>query len=138
MACGERVLRKIAQSEKAFSKLKEINKLENQLEKEILYEVAAKRFEYTFESLWKTVKLFLQEQKGIECNSPMDCFKWIYKSMNLSSAYEDKIPKTVRFRNELVHIYDYETAEFIYYNLEEIVIPLFEEILDKIKSECKK
>ncbi|WP_297456534.1 nucleotidyltransferase substrate binding protein [Persephonella sp.] len=137
MACGERVLRKLTQSEKAFEKLKEIESLADELEKEILYEVSAKRFEYTFESLWKTIKVFLEEEKGIGCNSPMDCFKQFYKTMNLDEQYEDKIPKTVRFRNEIVHIYDYETAEFIYHNLEDIVVPLFGEIIDKIRNYCQ-
>ncbi len=138
MACGERVSKKLTQSEKAFQKLKEIRDLADELEDEILYEVSAKRFEYTFESLWKTIKVFLEEQKGIECNSPMDCFKQFYRTMNLDEKYEDKIPKTVRFRNEIVHLYDYETAEFIYENLEHVVVPLFEEIINKMKDFCQK
>ena len=138
MACGERVSKKLTQSEKAFQKLKGIRDLADELEDEILYEVSAKRFEYTFESLWKTIKVFLEEQKGIECNSPMDCFKQFYKTMNLDEKYEDKIPKTVRFRNEIVRLYDYETAEFIYENLEHIVTPLFEEMINKVKNYCQK
>jgi len=59
-------------------KLKEIENYEGKLEKEILYEVAAKRFEYTYESLWKLLRLYLLELKGLECNSPMDCFKTFY------------------------------------------------------------
>jgi nucleotidyltransferase substrate binding protein (TIGR01987 family) len=138
MACGERVLKKLDQSKKAFGKLKEIDKLKEKLEDEILYEVSAKRFEYTFESLWKTIKTFLINEKGIECNSPMDCFKQFYKVMELPERFEEKIPKAVRFRNEIVHIYDYHRAEFIYNNLEQIVIPLFEEIIKKIDNYCSK
>ena len=137
MACGERILKKLTQTEKTFRKLKEIESLTDELKDEILYEVSAKRFEYTFESLWKTVKVFLEEEKGIICNSPMDCFKQFYKTMNLDEKFEDKIPKTVRFRNEIMHIYDYETAEFIYKNLENNVIPLFEEIIVNIKNYCQ-
>ncbi len=121
MACGKRILKKLNQTEKAFRKLKGIESLTDELDDEILYEVSAKRFEYTFESLWKTVL----EEKGIISSSPMDCFKQFYKTMNLDEKFEDKIPKTVKFRNEIVHIYDYETAEFIYKNLENNVIPHF-------------
>ncbi len=112
--------------------------MKEHLEEEILYGISAKRFEYTFESLWKTIKAFLIEEKRIECNSPMDCFKQFYKIMKLSENFEEKIPKTVRFRNEIVHIYDYDKAEFIYNKLENIVIPLFDEILKKMNDYCSK
>ncbi len=95
----------------------------DELKDEILYEVSAKRFEYTFESLWKTLKVFLEEEKGIISNSPMDCFKQFYKTMNLDEKFEDKILKSVRFCDEIVHIHDYETAEFIYKNPENNVFP---------------
>ncbi|WP_274542096.1 hypothetical protein [Hydrogenivirga caldilitoris] len=39
--------------------LKEVPALEGSLEKKILYEVSAKRFEYNYEVLWKTARLFL-------------------------------------------------------------------------------
>ncbi len=73
MACGERVLKKLDQARRAFEKLKAVPDL--RVEREILYEISAKRFEYTYEVLWKAVRLFLLEEKGLECNSPMDCFK---------------------------------------------------------------
>ncbi len=140
MACGERVLKKINQPKKAFNKLIEIDKLKDQLEEEILYEVSAKRFEYTFESLWKALKIFLIEEKGVECNTSMDCFKQFYKAMNLPEEFGEKIPKTVRFRNEIAYIYDYNKAEFIYNNnnLESTVIPLFKEIIKSIDNYCSK
>jgi len=80
MACGERLLKKLDQTERAFMNLREVPALENSLEKKILYEVSAKRFEYTYEVLWKTARLFLLEQKGVECNTPMDCFKGLYSA----------------------------------------------------------
>ncbi len=78
MACGERVSKKLAQTERALKKLKELGGLESELDREILHEVAAKRFEYTYESLWKTARLFLLENKGLECNSPRRPFQIAY------------------------------------------------------------
>ncbi len=134
MAYRERFLKKLNQTKRAFEKLKEIENLKDELEEEILYEVAAKRFEYTFEILWKTLKLYLQEQ-GIECNSPLRCFKEFYKISKLNPKYEEDIPKIIRLRNEVVHIYDFQTAKFIYDNLEKVVIPVFQEILNKLRQE---
>jgi len=71
--------------------------MKEQLQGEILYEIAAKRFEYTFETLWKAARYFLLEQKGIECNSPMDCFKALYKVGLLNESLSHLIPKIVRF-----------------------------------------
>ena len=84
MACGERVLKKLDQARRAFEKLKAVPDL--RVEREILYEVSAKRFEYTYEVLWKTVRLFLLEEKGLECNSPMDCFKALLLNTYLSGS----------------------------------------------------
>ncbi len=63
MACGERLLKKLAQTEKALDKLEQVKDLKERLEEEILYEVCIKRSESTFETSWKTVRLFLLEQK---------------------------------------------------------------------------
>lgn len=134
MAYRERFLKKLNQTKRAFEKLKEIENLKDELDEEILYEVAAKRFEYTFETLWKTLKLYLQKQ-GIECNSPLRCFKEFYKISKLNPKYEEDIPKIIRLRNEVVHIYDFQTAKFIYDNLEKVVIPVFQEILNKLRQE---
>ncbi|EDP74087.1 HI0074 family nucleotidyltransferase substrate-binding subunit [Hydrogenivirga sp. 128-5-R1-1] len=134
MAYRERFLKKLDQTKRAFEKLKEIENLKDELDEEILYEVAAKRFEYTFETLWKTLKLYLQKQ-GIECNSPLRCFKEFYKIAKLNPKYEEHVPKIIRLRNEVVHIYDFQTAKFIYDNLEKVVIPVFQEILNKLRQE---
>ena len=61
MACEEKLKKKIFDLRKAYTKLKNIKNLS--LGKEILFEVAAKRFEYTYEILWRSLKLFLLELK---------------------------------------------------------------------------
>ncbi len=133
MAYRDKFLKKLDQTERALKKLKEIKTLKGKLDEEILYEVSAKRFEYTFEVLWKTIKLFLSEE-GIDCNSPLECFKQFYKVVKLEEKYGKYIPKVVRFRNEIVHIYNFDTAKFIYENLEEYVIPLFDEIVKNLRN----
>ncbi len=51
MAYRNRFLKKLDQTERALKKLKEIKTLKDKLDEEALYEVSAKRFEYTFEVL---------------------------------------------------------------------------------------
>ena len=137
MECSQRLLRKLRQTLRAFNRLKEIKNYEGYLEREILYEVAAKRFEYTFESLWKLLRLYLLELKGLECNSPMDCFKTFYQLGVLGEKEGKLIPKVVRKRNEIVHIYDFLLAEDIYRFILSEVIPLFEKILKVVEKDCE-
>lgn len=131
MACGERLLKKLDQSEKALKKLDQIKSLEDRLEEEILYEVCVKRFEYTFESLWKTIRLFLLERKGLECNSPMDCLKGFYAVGLIEKELAENIPKVVRLRNEVVHIYDFSLAKQAYIHINSMALPLFKVIIEK-------
>ena len=65
----EKFRRTLGKFEEALESLKEWG-----IPEELLAEVVTKRFEYTFESIWKTVKEYLRFQ-GIECNSPRSCFK---------------------------------------------------------------
>lgn len=138
MACGERLLKKLAQTERALGKLEQVKDLKERLEEEILYEVCVKRFEYTFETSWKTVRLFLLERKGLECNSPMDCFKSFYSVGMLEKSFGYDIPRVVRLRNEVVHIYDFSLAEKAYISIMETALPLLRAVVRKIREECRK
>lgn len=137
MECSPRLKKKLQQTLKAFKRLREIEDYEGKLEKEILYEVAAKRFEYTYESLWKLLRLYLLELKGLECNSPMDCFKTFYQIGVLGEQEGALLPKVVRKRNEIVHIYDFELAEDVYDFIVRRAVPLFEKILKVVEKDCK-
>ena len=137
MECSQRLIKKLQQTLRAFNRLKEVKNYEGQLEKEILYEVAAKRFEYTFESLWKILRLYLLELKGLECNSPMDCFKTFYQLGVLNEKERKLIPRVVRKQNEIAHIYDFLLAEDIYRFILSEVIPIFDKILKVVEKDCK-
>lgn len=112
MAYSEKLKQKLANLERAFSKLHESQFFTYDFQ--INAEVAAKRFEYTFETLWKTLKLYLSEKKGLECNSPMDCLKSAYQVGLIPDNYEQDFIAMVRKRNDIVHIYNEPVAEEIY------------------------
>lgn len=76
-----------------------------------------KRFEFTFELAWKTIKLALKFNKKIETNNPRDALreafraKWI-EDWNVWEALLDA-------RNEIVHLYDEGEAKKTYFLIKE-------------------
>ncbi len=69
------------------------------------------RFEFTFELLWKTAKIFL-EYEGFRCAGPRSCLKegarrgFLFDGEILLDMLED--------RNKTAHIYNEETAKEIF------------------------
>ncbi len=131
MAYSKKLQRKIENLEKAFSNLHESQFFDYEFQ--IKAEVVTKRFEYTFEALWKTLKLFLSQEKGLECYSPMDCFKSAYQVGMIPDEHEQDFIKMVRKRNEIVHIYNEPVAYEIY----NFIVPRFIEAVRTVVDELK-
>jgi nucleotidyltransferase substrate binding protein (TIGR01987 family) len=68
----ERLKRALEQCERAAGTLISILR---EKETEIVRDATIQRFEYTFEAVWKTLKLYLKEQEGIVAGSPKECFR---------------------------------------------------------------
>ncbi len=115
MAYSEKLKKKVKYLQKTFNKLKECK--EFKFEHVINVELSDKRFEYTYEILWRTIKLFLLEEKGLECYSPMDCFKLAFQVKLIPDNLELTFVQMVRSRNDIVHIYNDEVADEIYNNI---------------------
>lgn len=116
MAESEKLKRTFEKFEKAFEKFKEITRAEHlfgSLDHDLKVEVGTKRFEYTFESMWKTLKEYLRKE-GIECSTPLKCFKEAFKAGIVEEQYESLFPEMIEKRNLIVHVYDGEQAEKIY------------------------
>jgi nucleotidyltransferase substrate binding protein (TIGR01987 family) len=64
------------QYQKTLSRFEEILKKEKN---EIIRDSAIKRFEFTFDLAWKTIKAYLEEKKGISCFSPKECFREAFR-----------------------------------------------------------
>ena len=93
------------------------------------------RFEFTFELLWKTLRLFLRD-KGLDAKSPKDSLKeafrmgWIKDEETFSQMLED--------RNLTSHFYKEEKAKEIFIRIKDKyvaalhnVVVALGEILDK-------
>ncbi|OGU16095.1 MAG: hypothetical protein A2X61_13365 [Ignavibacteria bacterium GWB2_35_12] len=133
MTFSEKYLKRLAIFEKALKKFQ--NLLSLNLELNILIEVASKRFEYTFETMWKVLKLYLSEIKGIECNSPMDCIKAAYQNELIPERYEQDFIEMVKLKNEIVHIYNDEIALKIYHQIIPEYINAMTVVYENLKKE---
>ncbi len=89
------------------------------------------RFEFTFELLWKTFKIYLENQ-GIITRSPRESFKEAFR-INLIED-EELFLDMLKDRNDTTHIYDKETAESIFNRIKSNYIPAIKRVLKKISE----
>jgi nucleotidyltransferase substrate binding protein (TIGR01987 family) len=100
---------------------------EDELEKDGVIQ----RFEFTFELLWKALKIFLQDS-GIETKTPKESLKegfrigWLKEEEVFLDMLED--------RKKTSHIYDRETSEEIFERIKKTYIRAIEEVLDKLRE----
>ncbi len=134
----EKYTRAYEKFKKAFAKFREV--IENPALPEIfkedfIVEITTKRFEYTYESLWKAVKEFLR-LRGIECNSSKSCFRAIIKEAIIPENLEQILFEMILLRNSLVHIYDETQAKSIYERIKDKkIIEAFSIILNSLEKE---
>ena len=114
--------------EDAFVKLKEgVEEAKEELEKDGVIQ----RFEFTFELLWKTLKIFLKNS-GIEANTPKDSLKeafkigWLVEEQSFLNMLED--------RNKTSHIYDEKTSGEIFERVKNTYLQSIEEVLNQLRK----
>ncbi len=75
------------------------------------------KFEFSIELLWKTVKAYLFEKKGIDEIAPKSIIKAFYQSENLASNDYEKLLSMIDDRNLLSHVYSEKDFLEIYSHL---------------------
>ena len=80
-------------------------------------DAAIQRFEYSFESLWKALRVYLAEQEGIVCNSPKSCLRESLRTGLLSCEETETCLTMVDDRNLTSHTYIEELADAIFRRL---------------------
>ena len=118
----------IKQFEKAVRRLEEVL---NMSETDVIRDSAIQRFEFTLDISWKMLKALLEEEKGIICVSPKECFREAYRQGVVN--YDEDWIKFVDMRNETVHTYNEDNAERIYSQLPN-ALSHFKELLKFIKN----
>ena len=100
---------------------------------DISRDAAIQRYEFSFELLWKTVKVFLKENEGVECNSPKSCFRESRNHIGLTPKEIELCMKMTADRNVSVHVYSEKLAKALFNRLKPYL-----EIADKIRGEISK
>ena len=80
----------------------------------IVRDAAIQRFEYSFESLWKLLKTYLDVQEGVICNSSKRCFREALKVELLTVRETETCLKMTDDCNLTSHTYLEPVAEAIY------------------------
>jgi nucleotidyltransferase substrate binding protein (TIGR01987 family) len=120
----------IKTAEKALSTLQEITSTSYS---RIVRDAAIKRFEYTFEVIWKLTKTYLEKNEGIIANSPKSCFKEAFKVSLIDEKESILALEMTDDRNMTSHIYHEELAEDIYKKIKQYFV-LMNRIFNTIKS----
>lgn len=99
----------------------------------IIRDGVIQRFEFTCELAWKTTREFLLEQNFTELNSPKATMRqaFAYGLIDEEAAWIDLL----NARNQTSHIYDDATAQQISDRISRQYIILFEQLLQKLKTE---
>jgi len=92
---------------------------------------AIQRFEFCLDLTWKTLKTYLEDNKGIIVKSPKECFRVAYQQ-NLID-YDLKWLELVDLRNETVHTYNEDFADLVYSKLPE-ALNLFQSLSTILKT----
>ncbi len=122
----------------AYNSLKEMIEFGNtaniSLEKfdEALRDSIIKKFEYTFELSWKTIKAYLEEEGYEEMSSPRKVLKQAFESNII--ADEEVWSNMLEARNSTAHTYDEEKA--IYYEdvIKNKYIKMLYELIKKLNE----
>mgnify|MGYP001331178689 CR=1 FL=1 len=105
-----------------------------QPESELIRDATIQRFEFTFEVVWKTLKLYLERQ-GHECGGPRPTLKKAFAENLIPTPEEADIwLQMLEDRNLTSHAYDEALANRIYQHIVHDYAPLLGGMADKIQS----
>ncbi len=121
---------KLIQLESALKKFEEVLKCPYS---EIARDAAIQRFQFTYELLSKTIKVYLSEIEKIQVSSPRSCFREIKNIIKLSDEEIETCLRMADDRNMSVHIYSEELAQQLYDRLH-TYYTLSKKIYDKLSS----
>ncbi|MCK5491875.1 MAG: HI0074 family nucleotidyltransferase substrate-binding subunit [Candidatus Omnitrophica bacterium] len=119
----------------AFTKLeKAVGSLKEGTDKakdELGVDGVIQRFEFNFELLWKTLKIFLYE-KGIDARTPRDVFKEAFKLEWLKN--EDTFLNMLEDRNKTSHIYDKQVSREIFTRIKNEYVLALKGVLETLRT----
>ncbi|MFC1613605.1 HI0074 family nucleotidyltransferase substrate-binding subunit, partial [Patescibacteria group bacterium] len=92
-----------------------------------------KRFEYCFESCWKTSKVFLNDKFGVEVFSPKKCFRELRRNGLITDEETEMFLEMTDNRNEIIHTYNESFSDEIYDKISDRYYELLKGIYNILK-----
>ena len=129
MAPDKEIQSLFGQFKEAHSRLKEAINMEG--ESDIKRDAVIKRFEFTYELLWKTYKKIARLEK-LDYFNPKACFQFAFRSGLIKD--EQLFLEIIDARNKITHVYSEEEAKKIYNFIKQKVIYAFDEASKKVKE----
>ncbi len=102
---------------RALATLEEV--IGNENPDDITRDAAIQRFEYTFETTWKTAQAYLREREFVQAASPRAVIRESFKVGLLTEDAARRALAMAGDRNLTVHTYDENLAQQIYARLPE-------------------
>ncbi len=125
----DEVLFSIRKLEDAFSRLKEgADSAADELDKDGVIQ----RFEFTFEPLWKTLKLFLDDQ-GILTKSPKETLQESFRFELIQN--EEIFLDMLEDRNRTSHLYNQADSLEIYERIKNRYVQEIKNLLNRLKNQ---
>lgn len=97
---------------------------------QIVKDAALQRFEFTYELMWKTLKIYLEDIHGLRAVSPRQVFKEAYSLSIIEN--EDIFLEMIQSRNLLAHTYNEDQADNIFAKLSKY-LPVIQNVLNNLK-----
>jgi len=132
MASNREIQSLFKQFKEAYSRLKEAINIKE--ESDIKRDAVIKRFEFTYELLWKTYKKIARLEK-LDYFTPKACFQFAFKSGLIED--EELFLEIIDARNKTIHVYSEEEAKKIYDFIKEKAINAFDVAEKKIEAREK-
>ncbi len=105
-----------------------------QPESDLVRDAVIKRFEFTFELVWKSLKLYLERQ-GLDCGGPRSTLKNAFAEGLIHSPDEADIwLRALEDRNLTSHAYDEALAAQIYRHVIQEYVALFGRMAGTLQS----
>jgi nucleotidyltransferase substrate binding protein (TIGR01987 family) len=103
-------------------------------ESDIVRDAVIQRFEFSFELIWKTLKLYLERQ-GHECGGPRATLKKAFaEGLVTTPEAADLWLEMLEDRNLTSHAYDEALAKTIYQHISGSYANLLKEMADKVQT----
>lgn len=118
----------IKQLREAFKRFEDVMQKEKD---EYIRDSAIQRFEFTFELVWKTLKVYLESEKGLRVYSPRDAVKSAFQVGLIGD--DIKWIEMIETRNLTSHVYNEEIAEKVYKSISSY-LPLIRKLVDDLSA----